>query len=107
LREVNARFGSIGILSDDYRYAEKLKNDIACEKIVNLTPENLEGYRLSQSKSVNDVERILENFILLASSPACISCPSSNLVNASNWARSFGANQKFDSINPIEKYIIF
>jgi hypothetical protein len=107
LLSVLDKFGSIGIISDDYVHAEKLRLRLNHIGVYNLTSKNCYGHELSTSTSENDVITILKNFVLLRQSPVALSCPSSNLVNAAHWARKSDEQNIFSALNPVEKYLLF
>jgi hypothetical protein len=107
LREVAVKFGALGIISDDYEYAEQLKQRLINSDVYNLTSKNCNGHKLSTSTSSVDVDTILKNFLLLICSPVALSCPSSNLVNAAHWARKSDEKNIFSALNPVEKYLLF
>jgi hypothetical protein len=107
LSSVLNKFGSIGILSDDYNYAESLRLRLSHLGACNLTSKNCNGHELSASTSTNDVITILKNFILLRQSPVKLSCPSSNLVNAAHWSRPHDDQNMLSDLNPVEKYLLF
>ena len=76
------------VLSDDYRMAEDFRIRYGKSKIDNITEKICAGYYANCMSTVDDVRRIIKNYMVIASVRYSMSCPSSNLVNAAHWSNN-------------------
>ena len=91
------------VLSDDYQMAESFRHQYGASKIENITDRSCGGYYAMSTSSVEDVRRIVKNYLIIASVKYSMSCPSSNLVNSAHWS-----NQRLEMLHlsstPILRY---
>ena len=83
LRDSNT---TIHVLSDDHKLADSFIQRLGLQSNANLTARDRSGYHLRNGHSVEDVNTIINNFLILANAKYSISCPSSNLVNSAHWS---------------------
>jgi len=97
--------GPIGVISDSYSEAMQICN--YSSKLNNLTDASFDGHFLDKSTKSSDVLAIIRNFLLLSESQLTLSCPSSNLVNAAQWAKCGELIAPNFPLHPITRYLLF
>jgi hypothetical protein len=88
----------IYIVGDDFNIAETLINSLNDPRLVNCIQSTKQGYFLFTRVSRELCIDILKNYVICSNSILNIGCPSSNLLNASNWSNTFN----FDLVSKIK-----
>jgi len=105
IAKLDSQCGRVQVLSDDWRIAEALTTDNP--QLLNITQETSLGHQLGMDRSVDDVWKIIENFISVCSAEVSAGCPSSNLINAANvYRRAMGHRIAVTELFPIEAYLL-
>jgi hypothetical protein len=74
------------VLSDDFQLADDFRIKFGNSKIENITNNKYNGYFIADDSSVDEVQQIIKNYMVISSVKYSMSCPSSNLVNSAHWS---------------------